>query len=371
MKAAVFENGSPKLTIEQIPQPQPRRGEVLVKVAACGVCHTDLHVLKSEVTFPGPGVLGHEVSGVVAALGDDVVGVAVGDRVVCAFIMPCGTCRHCVRGYEDLCETFFAFNRLKGTLYDGETRLARADGSALSMYSMGGLAEYCVVPQTDVFRVPDGLALTDVSILGCSSFTAYGAVHNVAKLGLGDRIAVIAAGGVGSSIIQFAKAAGAGQIIAVDVSDDKLAAATGLGATHTVNSSSTDAVAAVRELTGGTGVDIAFEALGRADTFATAVAVLDDGGCAVVVGIAPAGSRGELDLARLVRRKLRILGSYGARARADMPQLLRLVQSGTVQPERVITRRYSLDEAEDAYQALARGEIVGRAVIQMSDDAES
>ncbi len=151
MKAAVWRGDSPALTIEELEKPTPLRGEVLVEVAACGVCHTDLHVLKSEVAFPAPAVLGHEVSGTVAAVGPDVDSVAVGDRVVCSFIMPCGTCRHCVRGYEDLCETFFAYNRLKGTLYDGTTRLARKDGSPVWMYSMGGLAEYCVVPATDVF----------------------------------------------------------------------------------------------------------------------------------------------------------------------------------------------------------------------------
>jgi S-(hydroxymethyl)glutathione dehydrogenase/alcohol dehydrogenase len=221
------------------------------------------------------------------------------------------------------------------------------------------------VPQTDVFRVPDDVDLADVSIVGCSAFTAYGAVRNVAELGIGDRVAVIAAGGVGSSIIQFARAAGASQVIAVDVSDEKLAAAKALGATDVVNSATQNAVTRVLELSGGTGVDVAFEALGRKETFATAVDVLDDGGRAVVVGIAPAGSRGEVDLARLVRRKLSILGSYGARARADMPQLIELVRQGVVRPNDVITRRYPLDQADEAYQALARGEIVGRAVVEM------
>jgi succinate semialdehyde reductase (NADPH) len=366
MKAAVFVGDSPRLTIEELDKPTPRRGEVLIEVAACGVCHTDLHVLKSEVAFPVPAVLGHEVSGTVAAVGPEVTTVSVGDRVVSSFIMPCGTCRHCVRGHEDLCETFFAYNRLKGTLYDGDTRLFRADGSPVWMYSMGGLAEFCVVPATDVFAVPDDVDLADVSIVGCSSFTAYGAVANVARLSMADTVAVVAAGGVGSSIIQFARAAGVAQIIAVDVSDEKLAAAKALGATDVVNSSSGDAAARVIELSGGRGVDVAFEALGRKDTFSLAVDVLDDGGRAVVVGIAPAGSRGEIDLARLVRRKLSILGSYGARAQSDMPQLINLVRQGVVRPKDVITRRYSLDEAPAAYDALARGEIVGRAVIEVS-----
>ncbi|MFN3599942.1 MAG: zinc-binding dehydrogenase [Dietzia sp.] len=364
MKAAVFNGTTPTLQIEEIPRPAPRRGEVLIKVTACGVCHTDLHVLKSEVAFPTPAVLGHEVSGVVTELGEGVDALEVGDRVVCSFIMPCGDCRHCVNGMEDLCEKFFAHNRLNGTLYDGETRLHRADGSPLAMYSMGGLAEYCVVPASDAFRVPDSIGLGEVSILGCSSFTALGAINN-AELGLADRIAVVAAGGVGSSIVQFAAAAGVSQIIAIDVSDEKLAAVAELGATHTINSRETDVVSAVRDLTDGHGVDVAFEALGSPATFATSLDILDDGGRAVVVGIAPAGSAGSVDLARLVRRKLEIRGSYGAKARRDMPTLLRMVEGGTVVPEKVITRRYRLDEVDDAYQALARGEIVGRAIIEM------
>ncbi|MCZ2824613.1 MULTISPECIES: zinc-binding dehydrogenase [unclassified Modestobacter] len=365
MRAAVFTGETPSLTIEEIPRPTPRRGEVLLEVAACGVCHTDLHVMKREVAFPTPCVLGHEVSGIVAEIGPDVSTVAVGDRVVCAFIMPCGTCRHCVRGHEDLCETFFGYNRLRGTLYDGETRLARADGDPLWMYSMGGLAEYCVVPATDVFAVPDGLDLHDAAVLGCSAFTAFGAVHNVAELRLGETVAIVATGGIGSALVQFAHAAGAGTIIAVDRAADKLEAAKALGATHTVDASTCDPVAAVRELTGGRGVDVSFEALGHPSTFATAVDVLDDGGRAVIVGIAPAGRTGEVDLARIVRRKLRILGSYGARARSDMPQLLDLAARGVIRPSELITRRYGLAEADAAYQALSRGEVVGRAVVDM------
>ncbi|MGW6335359.1 zinc-binding dehydrogenase [Nocardia rhamnosiphila] len=364
MRAAVFHGTEPRLVIEDIPVPVPRRGEVLLRVTACGVCHTDLHVLRSEVRFPAPAVLGHEVSGVVEQLGEGVETIAVGDNVVCSFIMPCGDCRHCVRGAEDLCEKFFAHNRLNGTLYDGTTRLARADGTPLAMYSMGGLAEYCVVPASDVFAVPADVGLEAVSILGCSSFTALGAVHT-AELALGDRIAVVAAGGVGSSIVQFAAAAGVARIIAIDISDDKLAAVAKLGATHTINSRTEDAAARVRELTEGHGVDVAFEALGSAATFATALDVLDDGGRAVVVGIAPAGATGAVDLARLVRRKLQIRGSYGAKARTDMPALLRMVAADTVRPQDVITRRYSLDRADEAYSALARGEIVGRAIIEI------
>ena len=245
MKAAVLSQIGGRLSLEEIPRPSPKAGEVLIKVAACGVCHTDLHVIKGEVKFPLPCVLGHEISGVVEEVAPDVKTIRPGEAVVCSFIMPCGVCDYCVRGRDDLCETFFALNRLKGTLYDGESRLRRSDGTALAMYSMGGLAEYAVVPASDVFPAPTTVPLTDACILGCAMMTAYGAVKNQARIQPSDSVAVVGVGGVGSNVIQIARAFGAGQIIAVDVRDDKLEAAKGLGATHTVNATRGDAVAAV------------------------------------------------------------------------------------------------------------------------------
>src|SRR5919106_125794 len=203
MRAAVLQSAPGGLQIEEIPIPEPGRGEILVRVAAC----------------------------------------------------------------DDLCENFFAMNRLKGTLYDGTSRLRRQDGSPLAMYSMAGLAEYSVVPATDVFPVAPGLPLAESSVLGCAIFTAYGAVRHAAELRGGERIAVVATGGVGINIVQIGRAFGASQIIAVDVRDDKLEAARRLGATDVVNSVGTDAVARVRELTDGRGVDVAFEVLGLPQTF--------------------------------------------------------------------------------------------------------
>lgn len=353
------------MRVETLPVPEPRAGEVLVKVTACGVCHTDLHVMKDEVKFPFPCVLGHEISGTVAAVGPGVQGFSPGERVVSSFIMPCGECYYCVRGQDDLCEKFFAFNRLKGTLYDGETRLRRGDGSPVWMYSMGGLAEFAVVPATDVFTLPDEIPLEEACILGCAIFTAYGALRNGAGLRAGESLAVIATGGVGSNVIQMARAFGAAPIIAVDVNDDKLAAATRLGATHVVNSRSEDAVGRIREVTGGRGVDIAVEALGRPETFATALESVRDGGRAVMVGIAPAGVTAPIEITRLVRRKVEVVGSYGGRTRTDMPAVVDLTRRGRLDVRSPITRRYSLEEAAAAYQALDAGEIVGRAIVVM------
>ena len=365
MRAAVLASAPGGLRLEEIPVPEPHWGEVLVRVSACGVCHTDLHVMKAEVAFPTPAVMGHEISGTVAELGPGVGGPAVGTRVVSAFIMPCGFCAACGAGRDDLCDSFFAMNRLKGTLYDGTSRLRRADGSPIAMYSMAGLAEYAVVPVTDVFPLTDGLPLEESAVLGCAMFTAYGAVRHGAALCGGERIAVVAAGGVGLNVIQIAKAFGASEIIAVDVRDDKLDVARALGATAVVNASTTDATARVRELTGGKGVDVAFEVLGLPQTFTQALEMIRDGGRMVAVGIAPGRTTAPVEITRLVRRELRIVGSYGARTRTDMPEIIRLADQGIFRPEAMVTARFSLDQADAGYQALARGEIVGRAIVVM------
>ncbi len=239
------------------------------------------------------------------------------------------------------------------------------DGSFLAIYSMGGLAEYSVVPLTALAALPEVLDPVAAAVLGCAAFTSYGAVHRAGHVEPGDSVAVIAVGGVGSGVVQVAKAAGADPIIAVDVADDKLAAARALGATHTVNSREVDAVAAVRELTGGRGVDVAFEALGHPATFQQAVGVLADGGRMVAIGIAAGRAVAEVEITPLVRRGYTIAGSFGARTRQDLPAVVELAAAGGFDTEHLVTRRYSLDEADEAYQALARGEITGRAVIVM------
>jgi succinate semialdehyde reductase (NADPH) len=365
MLAAVLQSAPGGLRIEEIPIPEPGPGEILVRVSACGVCHTDLHVMKAEVAFPTPAVMGHEISGTVAALGQGVNGPAIGTPVAAAFIMPCGTCPACGAGRDDLCDNFFAMNRLRGTLYDGTTRLRRKDGTPLSMYSMAGLAEFAVVPATDVFPLAAGLPLQESSVLGCAIFTAYGAVRHGAELRGGERVAVVAAGGVGMNIIQIARAFGASQIIAIDVRDDKLETARRLGATDVVNATTPDATARVRELTDGRGVDVAFEVLGLPQTFTQALEVIRDGGRMVAVGIAPGKITAPVEITRLVRRELRIVGSYGARTRSDMPEIIRLAAHGMFRPETMVTQRFPLTQADAAYASLARGEIVGRAIVVM------
>ena len=363
MRAAVLPAVGAPLRVEEIPRPEPKEGEILVRVAACGVCRSDLHVARGHLPFVLPCVLGHEISGVVETLGPSVKGPGPGTRVVASFIMPCTRCPSCEEGRDDLCETYFALNRGKGVLYDGTSRLRRADGTPLGMQMMGGLADFAVVPASDVFPIPDVLPLEDACILGCAIMTAYGALRNAARLRPGESVAVLGTGGVGSNLVQMARAFGAGEIVAVDVRDDKLAEARRLGATAVVNATKGDAADAVRALSGGRGVDAAIEAIGGPETVALAARMARDGGRVVLVGVAAAGQTAALEINRIVRRGLTITGSFGCRVRADMPDLIRLAAAGRVRPSAAITRRFRLEDVDAAFAALERGEIIGRAIV--------
>lgn len=367
MRAAVLTAPGTPLSVQEIQTPRPHRDEILIRVAACGVCHSDLHVMHGSIPFPTPAVLGHEVSGTVVQLGQGVdrPDLQVGQQIVCAFLMPCGRCSYCAEGRDDMCTEFFERNRLKGQLFDGTSRLRGIDGGTLAMYSMAGLADYAVVPVTAVVPLPEGSDIVPAAILGCAAFTAYGALRRAADVRQGETVAVVAIGGVGSSLVQLARVLGAREIIAVDVNDEKLAAARRLGATRTVNSRTTDAREVVLEATDGHGVDVAFEALGSPQTFAQALTLIAAGGRMVTVGLGAAGARGEVELNQMVRRGLRIIGSYGARTRTDLPAVVDLAARGVLRYRDIVTRVYPLDRVNHAYEALARGETRGRAVIAM------
>ncbi|XAR62774.1 Succinate-semialdehyde dehydrogenase (acetylating) [Bertholletia excelsa] len=371
MRGVVFWEPNKPLTIEEFQMPRPKANEVLIRTKACGVCHSDLHVIKGELPFSSPCVVGHEITGEVVEHGPltdrrIIERYPVGAQVVGAFIMPCGNCFFCTKGQDDLCESFFAYNRAKGTLYDGETRLfLRNSGKPVYMYSMGGLADYCVVPAHGLCVLPHSLPYTESAILGCAVFTAYGAMAHAAEVRPGDTVAVIGIGGVGSSCLQIARAFGASEIIAVDVQDDKLQKAKILGATHAINARNEDAVEKIREITGGMGVDVAVEALGKPQTFLQCTQSVRDGGKAVMIGLTDARARGEVDINRLVRRQVKIIGSYGGRARQDLPKLVKLAESGIFNLSAAVSRKCKLEDANQAYQDLNQGKILGRAVVEI------
>lgn len=368
MRAAVLRDYDKGLQVETIRTPRPKAGEVLIKVTACGLCHSDLHVIGGAIAFPLPAVLGHEVAGVIVELGPGTehTGLEVGQQVAGGFLMPCGQCRHCAAGHDELCEPFFELNRLKGVLYDGTTRLYSLDGEPIQMYSMGGLAEYSVVPATALAPVPEGVDPVSSAILGCAAMTGYGAVRRGADIKFGETVAVVAVGGVGSNIVQIARAFGASQVIAIDVADDKLEAVKAFGATATINSTTQDAREEVLKLTNGRGVDVSFEALGIPSTWNTALDVLADGGRMVPIGLGAGRQTAEVEINRTVRRSQSILGSYGARTRQDLPAVVDLAARGIINYDDLVTRRFSLDEAAAGYEALRNRAVQGRAVVDMS-----
>ena len=368
MRAAVLRDYDKGLQVETIRTPRPKAGEVLIKVTACGLCHSDLHVIGGAIAFPLPAVLGHEVAGVIVELGPGTehTGLEVGQQVAGGFLMPCGQCRHCAAGHDELCEPFFELNRLKGVLYDGTTRLYSLDGEPIQMYSMGGLAEYSVVPATALAPVPEGVDPVSSAILGCAAMTGYGAVRRGADIKYGETVAVVAVGGVGSNIVQIARAFGASQVIAIDVADDKLEAVKAFGATATINSMTQDAREEVLKLTNGRGVDVSFEALGIPSTWNTALDVLADGGRMVPIGLGAGRQTAEVEINRTVRRSQSILGSYGARTRQDLPAVVDLAARGIINYDDLVTRRFSLDEAGAGYEALRNRAVQGRAVVDMS-----
>jgi S-(hydroxymethyl)glutathione dehydrogenase/alcohol dehydrogenase len=368
MRAAVLRDIDTGLEVGVIRTPHPKAGEVLVKVSACGLCHSDLHVISGAIAFPLPAVLGHEVAGEIVEVGpgNEHNCLKVGQRVAGAFLMPCGQCPACSEGRDDLCAPFFDLNRIQGKLYDGTTRLADLDGTPIAMYSMGGLAEYCVIPSTSVAVVPDAIDPVTGAILGCAAMTAYGAVRRGADLRFGETVAVVATGGVGSNIIQISKAFGAKQIIAVDVADDKLEAARELGATDVVNSLSQNVHDSVFALTGGRGVDVAFEALGRPQTWTSALDSLRDGGRMVPIGLGAGVQTAEVEINRTVRRSQSIIGNYGARTRQDLPEVVRMAAEGAIHYQDIVSRKLPLEKVAEGYNLLRQGKIQGRAVVDMS-----
>jgi NDMA-dependent alcohol dehydrogenase len=360
--AVLFEPGTP-LEVCDIEVAPPRAGEALVKMAAAGVCHTDLHVMQGKFSAPLPAVLGHEGAGVVADVGRGVTSLRPGDAVIPLWRLSCGRCEFCLMGRPALC-TEGTRVRNTGTLLDGTSRLS-LDGTALKHYAgVSTFCEYSVVPEAALLKVTPRLPLDRAALLGCAVVTGMGAVNHAAKVKAGQSVAVFGVGGVGLNVVQGAALAGAKTVVAVDLHEAKLDLARRLGATHAVNASAGDPVEAVRALTGGRGVDHAFDAVGEPVTVRQAYDCLAKTGKLIVLGIAPAGTEVALPLSSLVFEERTVLGSfYGSgRPREDIPVLADLYLKGNLKLDELVTRRYPLEQINEAYEALARGE-VARSVI--------
>ena len=339
MKAAVFHGNGSGLIVEEWPTPVPGNDEILVEVAACGVCHTDLHYLDHGTpTFKHPPiVLGHEVAGTIAGMGTGVENFSIGDRVLLPAVLTCGRCEACRMGRENICEA----------------------GMMLGNHMDGGYAEYVSVPAKDAFHLPPEIPLIEWAIIADALTTPYHAVVNRGRVHPGDAVVVVGVGGIGLNIVQMATAVGA-RVLAVDVSEDKLAWARRLGAAETVHAPSVDRVdKAVRQAMRG-GADVAFEAVGRAATQEQALACLKTGGRLVLVGYSPETMG--LNSGRVMFRELEVVGSLGCRP-VDYPRVIELARQGKVKVAELVTHRFSLDEIAVAFDVLRAGESIRSVVV--------
>jgi S-(hydroxymethyl)glutathione dehydrogenase/alcohol dehydrogenase len=348
------------LEIEELRVDDPGPGEVRLRTVGAGVCHSDLHFMEGLFRLKVPAVLGHESAGVVEAVGDGVSYVRPGDHVVCCLSIFCGQCRQCLAGAPNRCTSRSAGVRPRGA----PPRLSRHDGTPVGQFArLGGFAEEMLVHENGVVKIDDDLPLEKAALVGCGVLTGTGAVFRTARVEPGSRVLVMGAGGIGLAAVQAARIVGAGMVIVVDVSDEKLATAQQFGATATVNATTTDDVVdAVRELSGG-GVDYSFEAIGKKVTAEQAFAALDVGGTATIVGMVPDNARLEIKgMDLLGERKLQgsMMGSN--QFRTDIPRLLAMYRDGRLDLDAMVTKTLTLEEVNDGYELMKRG-AVSRSVI--------
>ena len=362
VNAAVLHRTGAPLAIETLDLAPPRRGEVLVRMAASGVCHSDHHVMTGQAPHDLPVVLGHEGAGEVLCTGDGVHGLVPGDPVVLNWLPFCGECFFCTRSQSHLCRAYETPS-WAGLMLDGTSRLSR-DGRPYRQLSMlATWADHVVVPQACCVRVSRDLPLEVGALLGCAVTTGVGAVLNKARVRSGETVAIIGAGGVGLSLIMGARLAAAGRIIVFDRNDEKESLARELGATDFVRSSAAS-VETLHAMTGGRGADCVFEAVGRVSLQETALEMTRAGGTLVLVGMAGDDERMSLSGADLTRSEKTVCGSIfgSAQAERDIDLYARYYQEGRLPIDRLVTRRYALEDINEACAAMMAG-APGRGVI--------
>ena len=354
MRAALLETATqPIAIVDDVDVAAPQPGEVLVHVSHCGVCHSDVSIANGTFPNAGPMVLGHEAAGVVEEVGAGVTALKPGDKVVLTPVAACEECYWCLRGEYGCCVNAMAVNT--GTALDGHTPLSRKGAPILRGLGVGGFAEYVVTPASGAVRVPDDTPLEIACVIGCAVQTGVGAVLNTARVEPGATVLVIGAGGVGIAIVQGARIAGAARIIVSDPVAERRAAALRFGATDVIDPSAGDVIGAVHALTGGIGVDYAFEAVGAGPLIETCLFATRNGGTTVMVGAAPIDHSVSLAPAVLFMISERTLtGSFlgSCHSRRDVPRLVDLWRAGQLDLEGMITQRRPLAEINEAFADL-------------------
>ena len=348
--------GAP-VSVETITVPDPGPGEALVRVQACGVCHTDLHYREGAINDDFPFLLGHEAAGVVEAIGDNVDAIAPGDFVIIAWRAPCGACRSCLRGRPWYC--FDSQNAAQP--------MTRADGSPLSpALGIGAFAELTLVAAGQAVKVNPDASPAAAGLVGCGVMAGLGAAVNTGGVSRGDSVAVFGCGGVGNAAIAGARLAGAHSIIAVDIDPRKLEWAKDFGATHTIDSTQTDPVEAIRDITGGNGVNVAIEAVGNPAVYEQAFFARDLAGTVVLVGVPDPQMKVELPMIEIFGRGGSLKSSwYGdCLPTRDFPIFIDLYMQGRLDLDRFVSETIALDEVEESFHKMERGEVL-RSVVML------
>ncbi|WP_027135110.1 zinc-dependent alcohol dehydrogenase family protein [Geminicoccus roseus] len=356
-KSAPFATTRP-LAIEEVELAPPGPGEVLVRVGAAGLCHSDLSVINGDRPRPTPMVLGHEAAGVVEETGPGVADLVPGDHVVMVFVPSCGHCVCCSEGRPALCEPGNATNG-QGTLLSGERRLSFQGGPVHHHVGVSAFADYTVVSRHSLVKIDRDIPLEIAALFGCAVLTGVGAAVNTAQVRAGETVAVVGLGGVGLSALLGALSSGAARVIALDLADDKLAMARELGATDTFNAGDPDAIAAIRAVTGG-GVDHALEMAGSAKALELAFEITRRGGTTTTAGLANPAARFAFSPTRLVGEERTLRGSYVGSCipTRDIPRFVALYRAGRLPVDRLLTSRGTLDDINAGFDALAEGRTV-------------
>ncbi|TAK41648.1 MAG: Zn-dependent alcohol dehydrogenase [Betaproteobacteria bacterium] len=354
-KAVICRELNKPVVVEEITVDSPKRGEVMVKLAACGVCHSDLSATNGTIALPPPLVLGHEGAGEVIEVGDGVSGLAAGDHVVASFIYMCGKCRFCASGRPVLC---LEQHKALTTPLEGTSRVKDKAGKPLGIFSgCGVMAEYATLSVENVVKIDSKIPLDRAALVGCAVTTGVGAVFNTARVEPGSSVAVFGCGGVGLNVIQGAAIAGAERIIAIDTMEAKLAMAKQFGATDTLLAKPGEDVAKALKKMTGIGPDYAFECVGAGALAEAAYRAIRRGGKAVVVGVARPTETAAFKPMSMVFEEKTLQGSYFGSCvpRIDFPKMLHLYMAGRLKLDELITRRYSIDEAPQAFADLESG----------------
>lgn len=347
MRAAIFVGNDQPPSVEDVTPIAPGPGDVVVRVGASGVCHSDLSVLDGTLPVPPPTILGHEGAGTVEWVGAEVSRVKPGDRVIAALTPVCGSCWHCARGETHLCEA--------GAGTSAVPRIRREDDSVVGALSgLGTFADLMTTAEASVVPVRTDVPDDQLALIGCGVTTGVGAALNTAAIRPGDTVAVIGCGGVGTAVLQGARIAGAARIIAVDPVPEKRRAALAFGATETVDPAAGDPVAQVAELTGGRGVGHAFEVVGRQELIEQALGMTRKGGETILVGVPRFDVAVSVPVLPLILADRTIKGSYygSAQALRDFPRFIALIETGRLDLGSMVSRRLPLDDVESAFDAM-------------------